>query len=603
MSLPTFISPYRVALLLIGVLLAFGGVIARLSYLHITAAPEFREVAVKSRAHTMTLDARRGDIIGSRGEVLATSRELLTVGVDPYVLDFEDFEKADTIALALGIPAAEVRTAFQLKYPPRDPEAIKNWRPVRWKVLARRVPRDVYDRVRALGVRAVYGNAAYERVYPGGHRAAHLIGFINATGEATGVERYLDYYLRGQPGWRETQRDGSRRKDELVRARTQEIEPHPGHTVQLSIDTVIQHRVEQILAEAIEKWQPTGGATIIVSDARTGFLHALASAPTFDLNDYGESTAEQRRNRALAILIEPGSTFKIVSTAAALDLGVARETDTIDCAQPSVEYRGRSIRLPEDDHAMGVLSVREVLVKSSNRGAAHLGMAMGEQSLYDYARAFGYGEPTRLGGHRNPLYASGFPEETGLLAHPRNWDGLTISRMPMGHAIAATPLQVHMATSVIANDGVLMRPQVVSRILDHDGSTLLSYAPERRRRVISSDTASLMREMLAEVPTPNGTARHAAVPGYRPAGKTGTTQKVIDGRYSREHHIASFSGFLPAEDPELVITVVLDDPQGSGVGYGGSVAGPIFAEVAKSLVQYLGIESESAGSNLFTYSK
>jgi cell division protein FtsI/penicillin-binding protein 2 len=463
----------------------------------------------------------------------------------------------------------------------------------RWVKLSEGVERDTLEAVQALGIRAVYGNPEHRRIYPAGASAAHLIGFINANGDGTGIEQYFDYYLQGQPGYRETERDGHRR--ELVRSRTREIAPTPGHTVRLSIDRNIQHIVESVLAEAVEEWQPKA-ATVIVSDPRSGFLHALANYPSFDLNVYGKSLPQERLNRAIAAVYEPGSTFKIVTVAAALDLGLVSEADIVKTSHGVVRYKGRKVRLPTDEGDYSELSVRDVLVKSSNRGAALLGMRMGAESLYTYTRAFGFGTPTRLGGYAEALWKTGFPEEPGLLNPPEQWDSLTITRLPIGYAVAATPLQVHMATCAVANGGLLHRPQVVERVSDHEGRLVMAFEPDVRRRVIAADTAARVREILREVTTPAGTAKRAAVPGYTTAGKTGTTQKVVqlgsERGYSSAHHIASFSGFLPAALPELAITVVIDEPQSDGPGFGGRYAAPIFRKVADDVARYLGIEAD-----------
>jgi len=232
--------------------------------------------------------------------------------------------------------------------------------------------------------------------------------------------------------------------------------------------------------------------------------------------------------------------------------------------------------------------MREVVVQSSNRGAAFLGMMLGEDRLYDYTRKFGFGEETGLG----------LPGEVPGILHPVDrWDGLTITRLPMGHAISATPLQVHMAMSVIANDGILMEPTVVRRIFDESGKTLANSDPEARRRVLSSEAARVTTRMLVDVVSDQGTAHRARIDSFKVAGKTGTTQKIVEGRYSNEKHVGSFTGFFPADQPRIVMTVVVDEPQNIRIGYGGLVAAPLFQEIGESLVRYFGIEpldSESA---------
>jgi cell division protein FtsI/penicillin-binding protein 2 len=235
--------------------------------------------------------------------------------------------------------------------------------------------------------------------------------------------------------------------------------------------------------------------------------------------------------------------------------------------------------MPKDDHPHEMMTVAEIVAKSSNRGAAHLGMLLGEKRLHDYAASFGFGRRTGLG-------LGG--EVNGLLHPVKNWDGLTITRMPMGHAIAATPMQVHAAMATIANGGLLMRPQVVRRLEGPEGQSL-EYWPDIERRVIGEDTARTMAQLLKNAASANGTAPRAAIPGFEVAGKTGTTQKIVDGHYSNQHHVGSFVGFFPASDPRVVISVVINDARLNGTAYGSTVAAPSFKSIAERLIQYLGI--------------
>jgi cell division protein FtsI/penicillin-binding protein 2 len=309
----------------------------------------------------------------------------------------------------------------------------------------------------------------------------------------------------------------------------------------------------------------------------------LGNYPDFDPNRFNEFKMEVLRNRALADLYEPGSIFKIVTAGAVLNEGIADMKQVIDCSKAVAAHRGRELRLPRDHHPLGKLTLRKVISKSSNRGAAQLGLRLGENRLYSYCRKFGFGERSGFGiGAESP----------GILHPVKKWDSLTITRLPIGHAVSVTPMQIHCAMGVLANGGVLMKPQVVKRIYDDNRKTVISFQPSSRRRVLSRQSATLLTEALTEVVSEQGTARKAAVPGFSVAGKTGTTQKLVDGEYSHEKHIASFSGFLPAERPQMVITVVVDEPHSKGVGYGGSVAAPSFRKVAEEVVAYLGIEPE-----------
>ena len=464
--------------------------------------------------------------------------------------------------------------------------------PIQWAKLRESIDESVYDRIVALDIKGVYGNRAYHRVYPQNSLAAHVLGFVNAKGTpATGIERYANFYLRGQDGWRESERDGKRH--ELAQFRTRSVDPVDGYQVKLSIDAAVQNIVEEELAAIAQKFQPQK-ATIIVSDARTGFLLALANYPTFNLNEYGKADMAALRNIAVSDVLEPGSTFKIVAISGVIDRGLVGPQSTFDCTIDHIEYKGKVRGLPKEAHHLNFdhrLTVREITSHSSNRGAAQLAMLMGEQAFYDHARAFGFGQLT------------GFPiggEVRGLMAAPDKWDGLTITRMPMGQSVAATPLQIHYAMATIASGGVWLRPQLIKEIDDARGEVVFRYDRVAERTVIRPETARTIASYLSWVTVKNeGTAPEAAIPGYDVAGKTGTSQKLVDGHYSTQEHVASFVGFFPASRPRVVISVIVDggdERATGGVAYGANVAAPSFKRIGEQLVQYLHIEPAAATS-------
>lgn len=578
----SFVSRYRLTLLVFAVLLGFSAVSCRLVYLHILKQPEFAEVLAEARQRERVIPARRGRIVDCRGNLMAFTRTLWEVGVDPVVARKASPEQKLRLGELLGLSPEALDAAFR--------EEWVHGRVRRWSKLASRVDKDVYEAVMGLKVPGVYGNPDFTRTYPGESLGAHIIGFVNRQQVGvTGVERIMDFYLRGQSGYREYERDGQRR--ELAQYRNREIKPRDGLNVELTLDSYVQHLAEEALGRAVEKYQPEG-ITIIISEPATGYILALANAPTFDPNRYNEYPVATHRNRALTDIYEPGSTFKIVSASAALEEAVIQPDDRLNTGLTQVRYRGRTVKLPRDDHGSPQMSMREVVVQSSNRGAAYLGMMLGEERLYDYSRKFGFGERTGLG----------LPGEVSGILHPvGRWDGLTITRLPMGHAISATPMQVHMSMSVLANDGILMEPCVVRRIFDNGGKSLASFDPVARRRVISAETSREMTRMLVDVVSVKGTARRARIEGFEVAGKTGTSQKIIDGQYSSRAHIASFSGFFPARQPRVVMTVVVDEPKGRTIGYGGLVAAPIFREVGEQLIRYFGIEPAAGDSSLVAW--
>lgn len=561
--------------------LAFCVLLVRLFFLHIWDQGFLAEQADSSRKMVRILESRRGNIVDQRGNLLASTQITVDIGVDPQSVVTEGFKKIQRLAELLDIPAEKIETAFNTTTRKRA-----NGQPylVRWVPLAKGVDQAIADAVKALKVKGVYGNSRYARTYPGNELAAHVLGYVNKADKASnGVEQTFDYYLRGQDGWVESERDGRRR--ELAQYRDREVSPHNGLNVQLSLDQMIQHIVEREVIRLQADYDPES-ISIIVSEPNTGALLALANYPTYDLNEYYNTKKyplANHRNRALTDAFEPGSTFKIVPIAAALNEGLVRPEQRFVTDQAYMSYKGKKLGLPRDDHIKSrELNVHDILVKSSNRGSAQVGMMLGENLLHNYAAAFGYGERTGC-----DLVGEG----TGVLHPVRAWDGLTITRMPMGHAVSATPMQVHSAMSVIANDGVLMEPMIARRVYDEVGETVLTFRPVAKRRVISAETSERVTEMLADV-VEHGTARrYAHFRNFSAAGKTGTTQKIENGRYTTEKQVTSFSGFIPAYNPQLVITVVVDYPKLHKAS-GGKICGPAFKNIAQACIAYLGIRAD-----------
>jgi cell division protein FtsI/penicillin-binding protein 2 len=588
----TYIIPWRYYLACLCLVIAFMVVVGRLVDLHVVRAEALRAEALSSRERILKLPAERGQIYDRNGILLAGTRSLIEVGVDPHAVGAEDLANASELANILELPLAQVWTAFAKKYRDRGPGEPP--RAVRWVKLHPGVDEATYESIQALGMKAVYGNRRFVRVYPGGSLAAHVLGFQNQAGYALGVEHSMDFYLSGQGGWMETERDGRRR--ELAQFREREVLPQRGLDVVLTLDSVLQHFAEREILRLVKAYQPKG-ISILISEPSSGDLLAMANYPSFDPNHYGKAPAQAYRNRALTDIYEPGSTFKVVTVASALEAGTVTPQTVIDCGAARIQIGTRSVRLPRDSHRMQEATVAEILYKSSNRGSAHIGVRMGARALYEAARNFGYGAPTGLclTGEFMPLegWDGSTGEVGGILRAPHQWDGLTITTLPMGHALGATPMQVHMAMNTIASGGLRHRPRLVDRITAADGQTRLAFPESQGQQVTSEATASTVTRILAKVTQPGGTARRAAVPGYGAAGKTGTTRKVIAGQYSDKHHVASFSGFLPAWDPQLTITVIVDEPRmEQGTGYGGVVAAPAFRNIALAAAQYLGIPSE-----------
>ncbi|MFO7725042.1 MAG: penicillin-binding protein 2 [Oceanipulchritudo sp.] len=542
---------------------------ARLYFLQVLEAETIAAEGHSVRKRLVPMEPKRGDILDRNGTLLAGTRSRILLGADPAVVDLEETEKLALLAGMLDVGFSSLKA----KLAPRE----RDGRPVRWVPLAE-IGEDLYASVEAVGLEGVYGNRRYHRYYPGKEMAAHLIGFINKEQvPVMGVERALNYYLEGQRGWLETEVDGQRR--EMAAFRERKVEARDGLHVRLSIDLFVQSVIEDALDELVDEMEPEG-ASIIVSDPASGEILGLANHPTFDPNSFWDYPLGNQRNRVVSDQYEPGSTFKIVPVAAALEEGLVDADSLIDCSRERVFFNGVNIPMPRDHRDLGTIPVRTVVSKSSNRGAAQLGMLLGEKRLFAYADRFGFGKE------------SGWPlggEAGGDLPEVEAWDGYTISRLPTGYAVGATPMQVHLAMATLANDGVWIKPRLLEAILDRENVKVLDLEPEKRERVVSKETARLMKRMLSGVAGPEGTARRAAIPGYAVAGKTGTSRKIMEGRYSSRHHVASFSGFFPASEPEVVITVVVDEAKIAGPAYGGLVAAPVFRGIGEQLIPHLGI--------------
>lgn len=602
-----FAQNFRLYLVAFAVVASFGVVAHRLVELHVLDREHFLAQIQDTRHRVVADPARRGNIYDARGDLLATSKTDITLAVDPWALqekieslkfparmarfEKEQGERRVELAALLEMPVAEVEALYAPAWRDVPTEQDINDDAVDGRIRARfvkfreGVTEEQFARITALRIAGLTHERRYRRVYPHRELAAHVIGFVNKEDVPSGgIEAFADQYLKGLSGWREIERDGKR--VELAQYRQREVPASDGWNVTLSIDTAVQYIVEQELDALVEKFKPQK-ATIIVSDPHTGFLLALANYPSFDLNEFGTTPLEKQRNIAAADLLEPGSTFKIVATAGALNDGLVTPATKFDCTLESILFNGKPRRFMRDDHRYAQpLTVAEVIAKSSNVGTTQLGMLLGERKLYDYARAFGFGE------------RSGYPlgrEEPGLLADPSKWSGIDITRIPAGYSIAATPLQIHYSMGVIASGGELLRPQVISRVTNTQGEEIWSHRSFPRgvrRRVIEPATAEAMASMLQRVVSVDGTARVAVIPGYEVAGKTGTAQKLIDGRYSSRNHVGSFVGFFPGSRPRVLMTVIVDDgkPPTGGVGFGSVVAAPSFKRIAEQLIQYLDIQ-------------
>lgn len=582
----TFVIKKRFSFFIWVIGIVFLVIVGRLFYLHVVDRSRLVRIVERNRQKFEVKHARRGDILDKKGNVLATTRSFIELGVDPQLLREEDRTKWPALAKLINLDEKEIEKIFSEKTRKvKGPDGAEV-KLVRWRKLVDALDEKKYEGVMKLKIAGVYGNRKFGRVYPMGNSAAHVLGFVNKETQAVcGVERFMDFYLNGQDGWKETECDGKRR--ELAQFRLREVEAVDGANVELTIDCVIQQVIEEEIKRIVKEYNPKS-VSIIVSEPITGYLLGLANYPEYNPNEYWNYDVDSHRNRAVSDRFEPGSIFKIVSASAVLNDCPQTLEGVFDCSLDRAEYRGRIVKLPKDHKPMGKLTGREVIIKSSNRGVARMGMVLGEEKLYQYARAFGFGELTGYG-------AGG--EVSGVVHPVEKWDGLTIGRFTMGHALSSTVLQLHYAFSVIANEGVLMEPVVVKRIFDEEGRTLATFSPKVKRKVLSTEIAEGMVRLMKEVVSAEGTSKRAGLIGFNVAGKTGTTQKIINGKYSNTHHISSFSGFFPAEAPQLLVTVVIDEAKMNGCAYGGVVAAPAFKNIGEQLAQYLSVQPNKINNN------
>jgi len=572
-----------------------------------------QELSAKAEANTqrqMLLEPRRGDILDARGNLLATSVFVKTVCGDPTLMGNRQTQIAHILAPLLEISESQLveRLTPRLRLNEMGEDISKSSIRLKTKVSV-----ETWQKIQAAmtnlvqvpagkklskAEKAYYHKLQHDaifveplddqlRTYPNQALAAHVLGYVgvedkeSASGHSVlttgkdGIEQSFDIKLRGVRGWRVTEKDKSQR--EVVTLREQDVAAHDGLNVVLTLDAVLQSIVETALAEAMERHSPISISGIVIRP-RTGEVLAMATLPNFDPNNPGGTAVDARRNRVIADIAEPGSTFKIVVVSGALNEQVVQLSDVFDCENGHFSYAGRNLH---DHLSYGPLSVESIITKSSNIGAAKIGIQLGESRLYDYIRGFGFGARTGI-----PLQG----EVSGIVHPLKDWSKVSIAQIPMGQGIAVTRLQMMMAMCAIANNGWLMRPMLVNRLEDAEHNVMAQYAPQRLRQVISEPAARQMVKALKTVVLPEGTAPKAALEHYTVAGKTGTAQKAEHGVYVPGKYFSSFVGFFPADNPQLCISVTMDEPR-QGY-YGGQTAAPVFKQIAERAANYLNIRPE-----------
>src|SRR5215217_7686991 len=540
----------------------------RLIYLQAIKHDEYAGLAAEKHVYKQIIPSDRGTILDANNEVLAHNIPVETIVADATHINDRD-AVVDVLSDELAIADGELA------------EKLNSDR--RYIVVKRQVPQATANglrkKLRARDLRGIYFEHDATRIYPNGSMLCHVIGFTDFDHRGIqGVEASMEEYLHGQDGYRFIEHN--RAGQEIVPYRGQERAPRDGYQIHLTVDLGLQNIVENEIDAAVQQYSPQK-ATIILMRPQTGEILAMANRPNFDLNLRSEAKPEQMKNRAIIDMMEPGSTFKIVAAASALNERKLRLDSQLFCENGLWNYGGSALH---DHRAFGYLSVRDILIKSSNIGAAKLALSVGDQKFYEYIRRFGFGERTgiELPGEIN-----------GLIRPPQAWSKISITRIPMGHEVGVTPLQMTVVLAVIANGGKLVTPRIIKSINTPEGKTISSLSPVVQRQVISAETAREIGDALRGVVSDRGTAAAAAVPGFTIAGKTGTAQKVDPkGGYEHGKYVVSFSGYMPAEHPAFVALVTLDDAKTKTpeLNYGGTVAAPIFASIAEKAARYLNLE-------------
>ncbi len=558
-----FVRLARVRFLAVALSLWASVVVARLGQLQLAEGGHYRARAQRQQERRIEVSPLRGSIFDRAGRPLAVSVEVSSVYAIPD--DVEDAgQTAHVLARHLDVPEAALRDRLTQK------------KGFVW--VARKIDPKTAAAIRAAKIPGIHLVPENKRFYPKGSLAASVLGFVGLDDKGlAGLEHSYDSTIRGKPGEVVALTDARRStygEADVANGRP----PEAGASLVVSIDSGIQFAAEQAISEAVSEAQAKSGVAILL-DPEDGSILAMASAPGFDPNDYGRYPAEVRRNHAIADAHEPGSTFKIVTGAVALENAVVTLDETIDTGDGTIRV-GNTIISEHDHHRYGALNLAGVFEHSSNVGIIRVGLRLGPQRLWAGATALGVGRPTGVD----------LPgENSGIFRRPERWSALSNATISMGQEVSLTPLQLARAAAAIANGGRLVRPRLVRRIAYPDGR-VETFEPPQPERVLSEETARTVRDLLVGV-VEHGTGKKAAIPGFAVAGKTGTAQKAGVGGYQPGRYVASFVGFAPSENPRVVGLVLIEEPRG-GKYYGGDIAAPVFAHIVSQALGILRVAPE-----------
>jgi stage V sporulation protein D (sporulation-specific penicillin-binding protein) len=540
---------------------------SRLVYLQVIKHSDYRQMAFHQQFSQKETEPSRGIIEDRNGTLLAMNIDLFNVCAHPDQIT-DKSQTAAVLARALGQSYGSILSK------------LTNGKSFVW--LARQVPFERSEAVESLKLEGVEAYREQRRFYPDHNMASHVVGFAGLDNQGLdGLERFYDKNLMGKKGMVMAERDARGR---TVVADSKQVKASvDGLNVVTTLDTTLQHIAQVELVKAYEKFR-CKAASIIMMDPKTGEILALANCPDYDPNHFKDSTPDVWKNRVVNNEFEPGSTFKLVTAVGALEEGVVTEEDKFFCENGA--YKTLYGRVVTDHEKHGWLTFREVFGYSSNIGMVKVGAKLGKDNLYRYCQKFGIGQTTGID----------LPGEAdGKLRTPDKWSGISMTTIPYGYEVSATPIQILNAYAAIANGGVMMKPYVMKEMRTRAGSLVKENHPEKIRRVCSAKTARRITEMMKWV-VEKGTGTAVFLPSYPIAGKTGTAYKFMNGHYSRYNYVSSFVGFVPADNPKFVIYVSLDDPR--GIYWGGYTAGPVFKEVAKRALAYALVPSVNPDSTI-----
>ncbi len=547
------------------IIFSFFVVFLRLTDLMILNHKSLSERAKLQHVKVEDIQVRRGIIFDRQGREFALNIELESLYCDPEIFDLNN----DGLKRLASVIAKEPRFILS---------KIHNEGRFVW--VERKLEPDAVEKIKGLNIKGLGFMTEAKRFYPKGKLASHILGFVGIDNQALeGIELKYDRYMKTSGGKIFLERDA------IGRTLSSGVDTEArGNNIVLTIDEGLQYIVEKEIDKAVAQWK-AAAASVIMMDPFTGEILALANRPTYDPNKGGNANGSEKRNRAITDCYEPGSTFKIIIGVGSLEEKILKPETLFDVSRGGIEVGGKTIH---DVHKYGVLSFKEVIQKSSNVGSIMIGMKLGKERMYKYAKLLGIGEKTGVD----------LPGEvSGWMQPPERWSGTSLGAIPIGQEVAVTPLQILRAYSAIANGGFLVRPRVVSETVSPDGRVLVSFKDREMKRVISPKTAETFKDILKTVTEEGGTGKSASVDGNEVAGKTGTAQMInpVTKRYSREKFVSSFVGFVPADNPRLAIIVVIYEPKGQI--YGGVVAAPVFRDIANQALSYLDIPLDSIPYN------